>query len=101
MEEPVKDMDPSLKDYLVLKEYEDVFEEFPGFPPKRDIYLSIYLMPRATPISKTPYRMSTPELKDLQTQLEELLKKGYIHPSVSPWGAPVLFVKNKYGMLIL
>jgi hypothetical protein len=52
-------------------------------------------MPRKTPVSKTPYRMSTPELKELQIQLEEILKKGYICPSVSPWGAPTLFVKKK------
>jgi hypothetical protein len=52
-------------------------------------------------MSKTPYRMSTPELKELQMQLEELLKKGYIRPSVSPWGAPVLFMKKKDGKLIL
>jgi hypothetical protein len=52
-------------------------------------------MPRASPVSKTPYRMSTLELKKLQMQLEELLKKGYICPSVSPWGNPVLFVKKK------
>jgi hypothetical protein len=58
-------------------------------------------MPGAAPVSKTPYRMSTPELKDLQLQLKELLKKGYIHPSVSPWGAPVLFVKKKDGTLRL
>jgi hypothetical protein len=58
-------------------------------------------MPRVAPVSKAPYRMSTPELKELQLQLEELLKKGYICPSVSPWGAPVLFVKNKYGTMRL
>jgi hypothetical protein len=52
-----------------------------------------------TPISKTPYQMRTPELKELQMQLEELLKKGYIRPSVSPWGAPVVFVKKKDGTL--
>ena len=52
-------------------------------------------------MSKTPYRMSTPELKELQMQLEEILKKGCICPSVSPWGAPVFFVKKKYGTLIL
>jgi hypothetical protein len=56
-------------------------------------------MPGAAPVSKTPYMMSTPELKELQMQLEELLEKGYICPSVSPWGAPVLFVKNKNGTL--
>jgi hypothetical protein len=58
-------------------------------------------MPGAAPVSKAPYRMSTPELKELQLQLEELLKKGYIHPSMSPWGSPFLFVKNKDGMLRL
>jgi hypothetical protein len=73
----------------------------PGLPPKRDIDFSINLMPGAAPVSKTPYRTSTPELKELQLQLKELLKKGYIHPSVSPWGAPVLFVKNKYGTMRL
>ena len=52
-------------------------------------------------MSKTPYRMSTTELKELQMQLEELLKKGYIRPSVSPWVSPVLFVRKKYGTLRL
>jgi hypothetical protein len=56
-------------------------------------------MPRATPVSKTPYRMSTLELKELQMQLEEFLKKGYICPSVSPLGAPTLFVKKKDGTM--
>jgi hypothetical protein len=58
-------------------------------------------MPRVAPVSKVPYRMSTPELKELQLQLEELLKKGYIFQSVSPWGAPVFFVKKKDGTLRL
>jgi hypothetical protein len=58
-------------------------------------------MPRAAPVSKTPYNMSTPELKELQMQLEEILKKGYICLSVSPWGAPVLFVKKTDGTLRL
>jgi hypothetical protein len=58
-------------------------------------------MPRAAPVSKAPYRMSMPEMKELQLKLEELLKKGYIHPSVSPWRAPFLFVKKKDGMLRL
>jgi hypothetical protein len=97
MEEAPKDKVPSVEDCTVLKEYEDVFKEISGLPPKRDIDFSINLMPGATPVSKTPYRMSTPELKELQMQLEELLKKGYIRPSVSPWGAPVLFMKKKDG----
>jgi hypothetical protein len=75
---------PNIEDYEVLKEFEDVFKEMPGFPPKRDIEFSINLIPGATLVSKTPYRMSTLELKELQMQLEELLKKGYICPSVSP-----------------
>jgi hypothetical protein len=90
-----------LEDYAFLNEFEDVFKEVLGLAPRRDIDFSIDLMPGATPVSKTPYRMSTPKLKELQMQLEELLKKGYIRPSVSPWGAPVLFVKNKYGTLRL
>jgi hypothetical protein len=101
MEEPMRVKAPSLEDYPVLKEYEDVFEELLGLPPKRDIYFSIDLMPRAAPISNTPYRMSMPKLKELQMQLEVLLKNWYIHPSVSPWGAPVLFVKKKDGTLML
>jgi hypothetical protein len=101
MEETPKDKVPNLEDYVVLKEFEYVFKEVPGLPPGRDIDFSIDLMPRAVPVSKTPYRMSTPELKELQMQLEELMKKGYICPSVSPWGAPVLFVKKKDGTLRL
>ena len=64
-------------------------------PPKRNIDFSINLVPGTIPSSKAPSRMSTPELKELQMQLEEILKKGYIRPSVSPWGAPMLFVKKK------
>jgi hypothetical protein len=56
-------------------------------------------MPGAAPVSKAPYIMGTPELKHFQLQFEELMKKGYIQPSVSPWGAPVLFLKKKDGTL--
>jgi hypothetical protein len=77
-----------------------VFKEVPGLPPNRDIYFSINLRPGATLVSKTLYRMSTPELKELQMQLEELMKKGYILPSFLPWGSSVFFMKNKYGTLI-
>ena len=95
VEESSRDKVSKIEDHAVLKYFEDVFKEVPGLPPKRDIDFSINLMPRAPPMSKTPYRMSTPELRELQMQLEELIKKGYIRPSVSPWGAPVLFVKKK------
>jgi hypothetical protein len=101
MEETPRDKVPNLEYYAVLEKFEDVFKEVPGLPPKRDIDFSINLMTGAAPVSKTPYKMSTPELKELQMQLEELLKKGYICPSLSPWGALVLFVKKKYGTLRL
>jgi hypothetical protein len=101
MEETPKYKVPNLEDYAVLEDFEDVFKEVPRLPPRRDIDFSINLMPGAAPVSKNPYRISTPELKDLQMQLEEILKKGYICPSVSPWGTPILFVKKKYGTLRL
>ena len=100
MEEKNKDKVTNIEDQVFLKEFENGFREISRLPPKRDIYFSINLMFGAAPMSKAPYRMSTPELKELQMQLEEILKKGYIHPSVSPWGAPVLFVKKKDGTLI-
>jgi hypothetical protein len=85
----------------VLKYFEDDFGKIPGFPPKRDINCSIDLVPGAFLVSNTPYKMGTLELKEMQMQLEVLLNKGYIFPSVSPWGALTLFVKNKYGNLRL
>ena len=99
MEETAKDKVASIEDHPVLRDFKDVFREILGLPPKRDIDFYIDLALGAAPVSKTPYRMGTPELKELQMQLEELLKKGYICPSVSPWGAPVLFVKKKDGTL--
>jgi hypothetical protein len=78
-----------------------VFKEIPGLPHKRDIDFSIHLMHGAAPVSKTPQRMSTPEMKELQMHLEELIKKGYIHPHLSHWGTLVLFEKKKDGTLRL
>jgi hypothetical protein len=98
----VKDQKPSLEEHPILKYFRDVFpEEVPGLPPKRDIDFSIELVPGAVPMSRAPYRMSTPELVELKLQLKEMLDKGYIRPSVSPWGAPTLFVKKKDGTLRL
>jgi hypothetical protein len=100
--ESVEDDKPSLEDHPTLREYRDVFpEEVSGLPPRRDIDFSIELAPGAVPVSRTPYRMSTPELVELKLQLKEMMDKGYIWPSVSPWGAPVLFVKKKDGTLRL
>jgi hypothetical protein len=83
---------------VVLRDFKDVFaDEIPELPPRREIDFSIDLIPGSSPVSKAPYKMSIPELTELKIQIQELLDKGYIRPSVSPWGAPVLFVKKKDG----
>ena len=70
----------------MLQEFRDVFpDEISGLPPKRGIDFTIELVPRAAPVSKAPYRMSTLEMLELKMQLQELLDKKYIRPSVSPW----------------
>ncbi|XP_055803255.1 uncharacterized protein LOC129872324 [Solanum dulcamara] len=93
---------PILKDIPTMCDFPEVFpENLPGLPPEREVEFLIELIPGSTPISITPYRMSPAELKELKTQLQELLEKGFIRPSVSPWGAPVLFVKKKDGTLRL
>jgi hypothetical protein len=82
----------------VVNEFPDVFpEELPGMPPDRDIEFVIELKPGTTPIYKTPYRMATPDLAELKEHIKELLEKGFIRPSSSPWGAPVIFVPKKDG----
>jgi hypothetical protein len=82
----------------VVRDFPDVFpEELPGMPPDREVEFVIDLLPRTAPISKQPYRMSVEELKELKKQLTELQEGGYIRPSSSPWGAPVLFVQKKDG----
>jgi hypothetical protein len=80
----------------VVRDFPDVFpEELPGKPPDREVEFVIDLLPGTAPISKRPYRMSVEELKELKKQLTKLQEEGYIRPSSSPWGAPVLFVQNK------
>ena len=89
-------------DIPILQDFSDVFlEELPGLPPKRDLDFTIELVPGLVPNSKYPYRMNILELIELKIQLQELIDKNYVRPSVSPWGAPLLFVKNKYGTLHL
>ena len=86
----------------MLKNLKMCFQRiYPGLPPDREIEIAIELIPGAAPVSKAPYRLAPVELKELATQLQELLDKGMIRPSVSPWGAPVLFVKKKDGSLRL
>ncbi|KAG7583636.1 Ribonuclease H-like superfamily [Arabidopsis suecica] len=86
-----------LKDILIANEFTDVFEAVRGLPPDRSDPFTIELEPGTTPVSKAPYRMAPAEMAKLKKQLEELLDKGFIRPSSSPWGAPVLFVKKKDG----
>jgi hypothetical protein len=91
-----------LEEIPVVREFADVFpDELSGMPPDRDVEFVIELQPGTAPISKRPYRMPPKELAELKTQLQELLDKGYIHPSSSPWGCPTLFVKKKDGSLRL
>ena len=85
-----------------MREFPDVFpEDLSGLPLDREIEFSIDLLPGFSPISKAPYRMALAELRELKAQLQELLDKGFIRPSVSPWGAPVLFVKKNDGIMRL
>ena len=83
-----------------MKDYPDVFpEELLGMPPDRDIEFLIELLPGTRPISKIPYWMPAYDLEEIKKQIKELLEKGYIRRSSSPWGAPVLLVEKKDGSL--
>ncbi|KAI3813313.1 hypothetical protein L1987_18033 [Smallanthus sonchifolius] len=87
-----------IQDVPIIKDYPEVFpDDLPGLPPIRKVEFRIDLVPGATPIAKSPYRLAPSEMKELSTQLQELLDKGFIRPSFSPWGAPILFVKKKDG----
>ena len=91
-----------LEDIPIVKEFSDVFpDDISCLPPDRAIEFVIELIPGTEPISIPPYRMAPAELKKLKAQLQELLSKGFIRPSTSPWGTPVLFVKKKDGSLRL
>jgi hypothetical protein len=72
-------------------------EELPGMPPDHDIEFMIEILPGTPPISERPYRMPVNELVELKKQIAELQSKGFIRPSSSPWGAPVLFFEKKDG----
>ncbi|KAJ0870844.1 putative nucleotidyltransferase, Ribonuclease H [Helianthus annuus] len=93
-----KAAEPKIEDIPVVREYPEVFpEDLPGLPPQRQVEFRIDLVPGAAPVAKAPYRLAPSEMQELSTQLQELLDKGFIPPSFSPWGAPVLFVKKKDG----
>ncbi|GJZ16827.1 reverse transcriptase domain-containing protein [Tanacetum coccineum] len=89
--------EPKLSDILVVRE---VFpEDLSGLPSQRQVEFRIDLVPGMTPVGKSPYRLAPSEMQELSTQLQELQDKGFIRPSHSSWGAPVLFVKKKDGAL--
>ncbi|GKE59557.1 putative reverse transcriptase domain-containing protein, partial [Tanacetum coccineum] len=87
-----------LEDVPIVRDFPEVFpEDLPGLPPVRPVEFQIELIPRAAPVARAPYRLAPSEIKELSEQLQELSDKGFIRPSSSPWGAPVLFVKKKDG----
>ena len=90
-----------IADIAVVSEFSDVFQEIPGLPPKRVVEFAIDVVPGTSPVSKTPYQMGRIELQELKVQIEGLLEQGFIRPSTSPWGAPVLFVRKKDDTLRL
>ncbi|GJX59351.1 putative reverse transcriptase domain-containing protein [Tanacetum coccineum] len=87
-----------LEDVSIVQDFPEVFpEDLPGLPPTRQVEFQIDLVPGAAPVARAPYRLAPSEMKELSEQLKELSDKGFIRPSSSPWGAPVLFVKKKDG----
>ncbi|GKB17644.1 putative nucleotidyltransferase, ribonuclease H [Tanacetum coccineum] len=87
-----------LEDIPVVKEFPEVFpEDLPGLPPVLQVEFQIDLILGAAPVARAPYRLAFSEMQELSNQLQELAEHGFIRPSTSPWGALVLFVKNKYG----
>jgi hypothetical protein len=85
-----------IQDILVVCSFPDVFpEDLPRLPPERDVEFVIELKPATAPISRRSYRMPPNELAELKTQLQDLLEKGFIRPSSSPWGCRAIFVKKK------
>ncbi|GJV48863.1 putative reverse transcriptase domain-containing protein [Tanacetum coccineum] len=87
-----------LEDVPIVRDFPEVFpEDLSGLPPTRQVEFQIDLVPGAAPVARAPYRLAPSEMKELSEQLKELSDKGFIRPSSSPWGAPVLFVKKKDG----
>ncbi|GJV78623.1 putative reverse transcriptase domain-containing protein [Tanacetum coccineum] len=87
-----------LEDVPIVRDFPEVFlKHFPGIPPTRQVEFQIDLIPSVAPVARAPYRLAPSEMKELLDQLQELSDKGFIRPSSSPWGAPILFVKKKDG----
>ncbi|GJW88741.1 putative reverse transcriptase domain-containing protein [Tanacetum coccineum] len=93
-----KASDKKQEEIIVDRDFPEVFsDDLSGLPPIREIEFQIELIPEATPVAKSPYHLAPSEIEELSEQLKELQDKGFIRPSLSPWGAPVLFVKKKDG----
>ncbi|GJZ71587.1 putative reverse transcriptase domain-containing protein [Tanacetum coccineum] len=93
-----KSEEKRLKDVPIVRDFPEVFpEDLPGIPPTRQVEFQIDLVPGAAPVARAPYRLDPSKMKELSDQLQELSDKGFIRPSSSPWGAPILFVKKKDG----
>ncbi|GKA68772.1 putative reverse transcriptase domain-containing protein, partial [Tanacetum coccineum] len=93
-----KSADKQLEDVPILRDFPEVFpKDLSGLPPTRQVEFRIDLVPGAAPVARAPYRLAPSEMKECLEQLKELSDKGFIRPSSSPWGAPVLFVKKKDG----
>ncbi|GJZ39707.1 putative reverse transcriptase domain-containing protein [Tanacetum coccineum] len=96
MEEETEIPERRIEDVPVVRDFPKVFpEDLPGLPPTRQVEFHIELIPGAAPVTRAPYRVAPSEMKELAEQLKELSDKGFIRPSSSPWGAPILFVKKK------
>ncbi|GKD88778.1 putative reverse transcriptase domain-containing protein, partial [Tanacetum coccineum] len=88
--------DKKQEEIVVVRDFPEVFsDDLSGLPPLWEIEFRIELIPRAVPITKSPYRLAPSELEELSRQLKELQDKGFIRPISSPWGAPILFMKKK------
>ncbi|GKE48063.1 putative reverse transcriptase domain-containing protein [Tanacetum coccineum] len=93
-----KSAEKRLEDIPVVREFPKVFlEDLPGLPPVRQVEFQINLIPGAAPVAQAPYRLAPSEMQELSDQIQELADRGFIRPSTSPWGDPVLFVKKKNG----
>nr|GEV97482.1 hypothetical protein [Tanacetum cinerariifolium] len=95
-------LEKRLQDVPVICDFPEVFpNDLPGLPPPRQVKFQIELVPGAAPVACAPYHLASSEMKELSDQLKELSEKGFIHPSSSPWGALVLFVKKKDGSFLM
>nr|GFC43719.1 putative reverse transcriptase domain-containing protein [Tanacetum cinerariifolium] len=93
-----KSKEKRLEDVPIVRDFPEVFpEDLPGLPPIRPVEFQIDLVPGAALVARAPYRLAHSEMKELAEQLKELSDKGFIRPSSSPWGAPILFIKKKDG----